>query len=207
MNVVAIGAHPDDIELGSGGAVALHRSRGDQVTFLVLTRGGELSREDAREREASRAADVLDVSDIRFLGFTDTKVPYSDELVKELDSHLEDLDADRVYIHTQEDTHQDHRNAGLGSIAAARNCNEVLAFESPSTRSSFEPQYYVPLSDSQLDLKIEAIRTHESQREKKYIEADAMEGLARFRGQQAGTKYAEAFQVVRIVEPVRHDVR
>jgi len=198
MNVIAIGAHPDDIELGAGGSLALHRAQGDTVRFLILTKGGKLSAPSKREAEARDAADVLGVDDVRFMGYEDTKVPYDDDIVERIDSHLTELDADRVYIHTEEDTHQDHRHAALASIAAGRNTDEVLAFESPSTRSSFDPQYYISLSKEFLERKIEAIRTHESQQEKKYLEAEAMKGLARFRGRQANTRYAEAFQVIRI---------
>lgn len=200
MNIVAIGAHPDDIELGVGGSVALHQRNGDNVRFLVLTNGGELSARSQREREARNAAEILNVDDIHFLGYEDTKVPYNDDIVKRINTHLTDVDADRVYVHTEEDTHQDHRRASLASIAAARNIDEVLSFESPSTRSSFAPQYYNSLPEGVLEQKIESIRAHESQSEKKYLEAEAMKGLARFRGRQANTRYAESFQVVRIKE-------
>jgi len=200
MNVIAIGAHPDDIEIGAGGSIALHRARGDVVRFLVLTRGGELSEPAKREAEAREAADVLDVGDVQIMEYDDTKVPYDNEIVKRIDDHLQQIDVDRAYMHTEEDTHQDHRHAALASIAAGRNTDEVLAFESPSTRSSFDPQYYNSLNEEFLERKIEAIRTHESQREKKYLEAEAMKGLARFRGRQANTRYAEAFQVIRIRE-------
>jgi len=198
MNIIAIGAHPDDIELGAGGSIALHRARGDTVRFLILTKGGKLSAPSQREQEARDAAEILDIDDIRFMGYEDTKVPYDDDIVERIDKHLRDIDADRAYVHTEEDTHQDHRRAALASIAAGRNTDEVLAFESPSTRSSFDPQYYNSLSEDFLERKIEAIRTHESQSEKKYLEAEAMKGLARFRGRQANTRYAEAFEVVRI---------
>lgn len=200
MNVVGIGAHPDDIEIGAGGSVAMHRAQGHTVEFIVLTSGGELSEEGRRERECERAGDILDVDTLHFLRYTDTEVSYEGELVKRIDDILEAADADRVYIHSEKDTHQDHRNAALASIAAARNVDEVMSFESPSTRSSFAPQYYSPLSEAVLNRKIEAIRAHESQSEKKYLEAEAMRGLARFRGRQANTRYAEAFQVIRIKE-------
>jgi len=198
MNVVAIGAHPDDIELGVGGSVALHQQQGDNVRFLLLTKGGELSEQSTREHEAKAAAEILDVDDVHFLGFEDTRVPYDDEIVRKIEQHFDEMDADRAYIHAEEDTHQDHRNASIASIAAARNLDEVLAFESPSTRPSYSPQYYSPLSEDVLERKIASIRAHESQSEKKYLEAEAMKGLARFRGRQASTRYAESFQVVRI---------
>lgn len=200
MNVVAIGAHPDDIELGVGGSVALHQLNGDSVRFLVLTKGSELSEPSQRANEARTAAEILDVDDIHFLGYEDTQIPYNGEIIKRINGHLDAVDADRVYAHTEEDTHQDHRHAALASIAAARNIDEVLAFESPSTRSSFDPQYYNSLTEGVLEQKIESIRAHESQSEKKYLEAEAMKGLARFRGRQANTRYAESFQVIRVRE-------
>jgi len=203
MNVVGIGAHPDDIEIGSGGSIALHRDQGHTVHFVVVTSGGELSDESRRERECERAAEVLDVDHLHFLRYTDTEVGYDGTLVKRIDDILEEVSADRVYIHSEKDTHQDHRNTALASIAAARNVDEVLSFESPSTRSSFAPQYYSPLPQAVLERKIEAIRAHESQSEKKYLESEAMQGLARFRGRQANARYAEAFQVIRIKEDPR----
>lgn len=198
MNAVAIGAHPDDIEIGVGGSIALHRTRDESVHMLILTKGSELSDPDEREREARVAAEHLDVDSVRFLGFEDTRVPYDDTIVKRIDEQLQELNADRAYIHTVEDTHQDHRRAARASISATRNCDEVLAFESPSTRSSFAPQYYIPLSEELIERKNKAIRKHKSQQKKKYLEAEAMEGLARFRGRQANSTYAEAFQVIRI---------
>lgn len=204
MNIVGVGAHPDDIEIGAGGSIALHRAEGHTVHFIVVTSGGELSAEARRRRECERAAEILDVDDLHFLDYPDTEVRYEGELVKRIDDILESVGADRVYIHSEKDTHQDHRNAALASIAAARNVDEVLSFESPSTRSSFAPQYYSPLPESVLERKIEAIRAHESQSEKKYLEAEAMQGLARFRGRQANTRYAEAFQVIRIKEDPRN---
>ncbi|PSQ05429.1 GlcNAc-PI de-N-acetylase [Halobacteriales archaeon QS_6_71_20] len=200
MNVIAIGAHPDDIEIGVGGAIALHRSQGHTVRFLILTRGGELSDRSRREEEATDAAGSLDVDDVRFLGYEDTEVPSGGEIVKRIDEHVRDIGADRAYIHAEDDTHQDHRNAAVASIAATRNVDQVLAFESPSTRSSFSPQFYTRLPYDILDQKIEAIRAHESQRTKKYLEAEAMKGLARFRGRQANSQYAEALQLIRITE-------
>lgn len=203
MNIVAIGAHPDDIEIGAGGSIALHRARGDTVRFMILTRGSKLSSPAQRESEAREAATLLDVENIQFMDYEDTEVPYDSQIIERIDNYLNDVNADRIYIHTEEDTHQDHRHASLASIAAGRNTEEVLAFESPSTRSSFNPQYYNAISEKFLERKIASIRSHESQSEKKYLEAEAMKGLARFRGRQANTRYAEAFQVIRIKQSQR----
>ncbi|WP_324661890.1 PIG-L deacetylase family protein [Haloarcula sediminis] len=198
MNVAAIGAHPDDIEIGAGASIAVHRNRGDAVRFIILTKGGKVAEREQRRAEAERAAEILNVDDVHFLDYEDTKVPYNQSTVDELETKLDDIDPDRVYIHAEEDTHQDHRRAAKASITASRDVNQVLAFEAPSTRSSFGPQYYNSVPEGVIEGKIEAIRSHKSQQEKKYLEAEAMKGLARFRGRQANSTYAEAFQVIRI---------
>ncbi|MBX0285624.1 PIG-L deacetylase family protein [Haloarcula salinisoli] len=198
MQVAAIGAHPDDIEIGAGASIAVHRNRGDAVRFIILTNGGKVAAQSQRRAEAERAAEILNVDDVHFLDYADTEVPYNQETVDELEAKLTAVDPDRVYIHAEEDTHQDHRRAAKASITASRNVNQVLAFEAPSTRSSFAPQYYNSVPEGVIEGKIEAIRSHESQQEKKYLEAEAMKGLARFRGRQANSTYAEAFQVIRI---------
>jgi LmbE family N-acetylglucosaminyl deacetylase len=198
MKVAAIGAHPDDIEIGAGASIAVHRNRGDTVRFIILTKGGKVAEREQRRAEAERAAEILNVDDVQFLDYEDTKVPYDQSTVDELEAKLSAIDPDRVYIHAEEDTHQDHRRAAKASITASRDVNQVLAFEAPSTRSSFAPQYYNSVPEGVIEGKIEAIRSHESQQEKKYLEAEAMKGLARFRGRQANSTYAEAFQVIRI---------
>jgi len=198
MQVAAIGAHPDDIEIGAGASIAVHRNRGDNVRFIILTNGGKVAAQSQRRAEAERAAEILNVDDVHFLDYEDTQVPYNQETVDELEAKLTAVDPDRVYIHAEEDTHQDHRRVSKASITASRNVNQVLAFEAPSTRSSFAPQYYNSVPEGVIEGKIEAIRSHESQQEKKYLEAEAMKGLARFRGRQANSTYAEAFQVIRI---------
>ena len=198
MKVAAIGAHPDDIEIGAGASIAVHRNRGDAVRFIILTKGGKVAERDQRRAEAERAAEILNVDDVHFLDYEDTKVPYDQSTVEALEARLDDIDPDRVYIHAEEDTHQDHRRAAKASITASRDVNQVLAFEAPSTRSSFGPQYYNSVPEGVIEGKIEAIRSHKSQQEKKYLEAEAMKGLARFRGRQANSTYAEAFQVIRI---------
>lgn len=207
MNVVAIGAHPDDIEIGVGGTVALHQEQGDSVTFLVLTNGSAVKGATAelRQQEATEAADVLGVDDVRFLGFEDTRIPDNQRVVKEIESHIDSIDPDVIYIHSEQDTHQDHRKAALTSIAATRKYDKVFSFESPSTRSSYTPNHFVPFTETILNKKIKSIRTHESQAEKKYMEAEAMQGLARFRGRQSNSIYAESFEVVRNVDRLISD--
>lgn len=201
MKIVAIGSHPDDIEIGVGGTAALHSQKNDDVVFVVVTSGSATGmRPEKREQEAREGAKELGVEDTRFLRFEDTRVPYNDTLIKDIEEIIHEVNPDRVYTHIEEDTHQDHKKTALATIAAARNVSDVYAYESPSTRPSFSPQSFITFDREILDRKIRAIRSHETQSEKDALDAEAMEGLARFRGRQANHRFAESFQIIRSTE-------
>ena len=73
VDILAFGAHPDDIELGCGGSIALATSQGKKVGLIDLTRGelGTRGSAEIREKEAKEAADLLGVSFRKNLGFRD----------------------------------------------------------------------------------------------------------------------------------------
>lgn len=202
MRVVAIGAHPDDIEIGLGGTIARHVSCGHDVTFLIATDGiaGYDRSDDARRSEATDAAGVLGVEDVRFLGFDDTQLAADGRVVGAIESHVAEVDPDRVYVHAECDTHQDHRNCALATASATRHDGSVYAYETYSTRTEFSPKHFVPLTDADVETKLAAIRVHESQTDKTYMDAETIRGLARVRGSQSNGTYAEGFEVVRSID-------
>lgn len=202
MRVVAIGAHPDDIEIGVGGTVARHVARGHDVTYLIATDGtaGCDRDDDERRAEAIEAAATLGVEDVRFLGFSDTQLGDDGRVVAAIESHVRDVDPDRVYVHDSADTHQDHRNCAHATVSATRHDGSVYAYETYSTRTAFTPRHFVLLSPGDLAAKLEAIRVHESQTDKTYMDEETIRGLARVRGSQANGTFAEGFAVVRSLD-------
>ena len=198
MNIVAVGSHPDDIELGCGGALLAHRARGDSITLLVMTTG-ERGPQDSRSRmlEQEDAAALLGAQ-LYWGGFEDGAVPEGRPSVDAVQSVLREVKADLVYTHVPRDTHQDHRGTGLATLAAARRYSRVLGYESPTTQG-FAPQLFIdiaPLVEKKLDL----IRAHVSQVLKNgLVDLEAVEAQARYRGFQARVRQAEAFEVERFV--------
>ena len=199
MRILAIGAHPDDIELGCGGTMARAAKNGSEVFFLILS-FGEMGgvKKDERESEARKSAKILGVKDIIFLGLPDTEIKYEYETISKIEKIIEGIEPNEIYIPTPEDTHQDHRNTALSAITAARNMPLVLSYESPSTFPKFNPQLLVNIEET-LPMKVKALKCYISQNKKLYMKIDAIEGLARFRGLQAKVKYAEAFEIIRQV--------
>lgn len=198
--VLAIGSHPDDVELGCGGTLLAHRRRGDHVAMLVMTRGergpqGAVSRID----EQVEAARQFGVHRVFWGGFPDGAVPEGVEGIDRIQAVIDDLHADVVYTHSTHDTHQDHRATAVATVAAARHVSRVLMYEAPSSSRGFAPYFYVDIGPH-LARKLEALRAHESQvRKSRLVDLEAVEAQARFRGFQSRVRYAEAFEVERFV--------
>lgn len=198
MNVLAIGAHPDDIELGCGGALLAHRRRGDSVAMLVMTTG-ERGPQDSRSRiqEQEDAAKLLGAG-LYWGGFQDGEVPEGRSTVDAIQSVLGEIGADVVYSHSPRDTHQDHRAVGAATLAAARRFCRVLLYEAP-TSQGFSPSVYVDVAQL-VEAKLDLLRAHVSQVLKNgLVDLEAVEAQARYRGFQARIRHAEAFQVERFL--------
>ena len=197
MQVLAVGAHPDDVELGCGATLLRHVARGDDVTVLVLT-VGQRGRIDgmSRQSEQEDAAARLGVQ-LRWGGFSDGSVPDGPEAITLIDGVIAATGAQILYTHAAQDTHQDHRATAVASLAAGRRLPTVLQFETPSTQN-FEPTIYVDVADT-LDEKLAALRSHLSQVLRQGpVDLEAIEAQARFRGFQGRLHHAEAFEASRL---------
>jgi len=200
MNVLAIGAHPDDVELGCGGALLAHRARGDEVTLLVMTVGERGPQGvETRVREQEVAAERLG-ADLYWGGFDDGAVPEGRDATEVIDSLARRIDADVIYTHSPRDSHQDHRATHIASLAAGRRVSRILMYEAP-TSQGFCPQVYVDVGPF-LEGKLDAIRAHVSQVLKnRLVDLEAVEAQARYRGFEARLNhgFAEGFAVARFV--------
>jgi LmbE family N-acetylglucosaminyl deacetylase len=198
MRVLAIGAHPDDIELGCGGALLAHRNAGDEITLLVMTTG-EQGPQDTRSRvhEQEEAADMLGAN-LLWGGFEDGAVPDERRAIIVVEKAVHVAAADVVYTHATKDTHQDHRATATASVAAARRANRVLCYESP-TSVGFAPTFYVDVAGL-VEEKLQLLRCHMSQvLENGLVDLEAVEAQARFRGFTGRVRQAEAFEVHRFI--------
>jgi len=200
MNIIAIGAHPDDIEIGCGGSLARHVENGDHVKMVVLTsgeKGGASGK--VREAELKKAALALGVTDVVCLRFPDTNIPLTPEPSDKLDVIVKEFKPMRAYIPFWREIHQDHRRTSEVALVASRNLPQILMYEGPSTAPQFEADYWVDIADT-VEKKLESLAQYVSQGEKDILKLDAIRSLNHFRGYQARTTYAEAFDIFRFVE-------
>ncbi len=199
--ILAIGAHPDDIELGCGGMLAKYTKAGVEIFVLVLTKGELLSVKKGADRveESTRALSILGVKNVSFCDFPDTRV-YGKlpEAILFIESFCKKHNPQRVYTMSQKDRHQDHWSTYLATMAACKNIPQLLCYETPSTLASFSPLLFEDIT-SLLELKIEALGNHGSQRDKSYMQKNAISTRAKFRGLQTNVGAAEAFEVCRLL--------
>jgi LmbE family N-acetylglucosaminyl deacetylase len=217
LKILAVGAHPDDVELGCGATLALFKKMGHNVFILVLTRGEASGNPSVRSWECQKAARTLCANRLFFGSLADTKISDGLETIMSIENVLKRVEPDIVLAHSSKDGHQDHRNAGLASLSAARNVKRVFLYESPAALREFCPQVFVDVG-STFDLKLRALKAYGSQTNKVYFKgngagesrkfpyvSNAVEGLARYRGFQAGVSLAEAFEVGKFLFEVEKD--
>lgn len=224
MRILAVGAHPDDIELGCGATLALFKRRGHQVCLLVLTKGEASGDPELRKRECEQSARTIGADKLFFGNLRDTKISDGVETIMEIERFVDQLKPDIIFAHSYKDGHQDHRNAGMAALSAARNSNKVLLYESPAALREFLPQLFVDVT-STFDIKLRALQAFGTQVTKVYFKghkfdhkfdyrahripyvSNASEGLARFRGFQAGVDLAEAFEVGKFVLEIEDNTK
>lgn len=198
--IIAVGAHPDDIELGCGGTLHKVSKRGTKVIAVFLTKGEKSGDPDVRMQESIKALNILGVREVHFGSFPDTELPNSFEVIDFLEKLCLKTNPDMVLTHTVNDTHQDHRQVGWLSISAFRNVPKILAYETPRVQpAKYSPTYFVDISCC-VDKKWNALKCHITQNAKRYLAYESMINLASFRGSQVGVRVAEAFEVVKYLE-------
>ena len=197
--ILAIGAHPDDIELGCGGTVSAACAAGANVVAVFLTKGEQSGNPDSRRQESLDALNFLGVTNVYFGDFSDADIPNSRQVIDFLESFCKNGEIETVLTHTINDSHQDHRQVGWLSLSAFRNVPRILAYETPRVTPNFSPTYFVDISNF-VEGKWAALKCHLSQKTKRYLAYESMINLASFRGSQVNVRAAEAFEVVRYLE-------
>jgi LmbE family N-acetylglucosaminyl deacetylase len=201
MNILAIGAHPDDIEIGCGGTLIKYADQGHDVFLLLLTKGEKGGDGEIRYQEQTESARILGVKEVFWGGFLDTEIQNKgNEIIHKVEHYLELIKPNFIFVNYYDDTHQDHRVLNESVMSAARYIRNVLFYEVPTT-NNFRPQVFVDISDT-IDRKIKALEAHRSQIMKTNIEGLSIIEIAfssaNFRGIQARVKYAEGFVPLRL---------
>jgi LmbE family N-acetylglucosaminyl deacetylase len=197
--ILAIGAHPDDIELGCFGTLSEFKKKGSEVIFFVATFGGVGGDKQKRKSEALESAGILGAN-VVFGDLPDTEISEGPLTIRLIEDLILKFRPTAVFVHSSVDSHQDHRNISKAAISASRFVPAVFFYQTPSSTRYFNPNFFVDITDHMGD-KIKAVKVHESQGKNVYMADRAVMGLAEFLGLQIyqGGRYFEGFEVYQII--------
>ena len=209
MNILAIGAHFDDVELGCGGSLARHARQGDDVYVFVATISGfvnqynrEVRSNDTALSEARTAMEILGVKELFCGNFKTLEVEFTDTLNIEILKIVQEKKIDQVYAHWAGDIHHDHQAVAKASLHSCRHVPRLLMYRSNWYHSTleFRGNFYVDITPY-WETKERAIRAHVTE-----VDRTGEKWLSFFKneaenaGQRIGVPLAEVFELVKFLD-------
>lgn len=194
--VLAIGAHPDDVEIGVGGLLAAHAHAQDAITILTLSRGARGGDADRRQRESLATAEMLGAR-LFVKDLVDTEISGGGATVRLIEEVVQEVQPSIVYTHSSHDRHQDHRAVSEATLVATRNVGTVACYQSPSATIDFRPTRFVRI-DPYLDDKLRLLEAFSTQTDTRdYLSPEFVTATARYWSRFGGGKAVEPLEVVR----------
>ncbi|MHA1995610.1 MAG: PIG-L deacetylase family protein [Candidatus Hodarchaeales archaeon] len=208
MNILVVTAHHDDLELGCGGSVAKFIEEGNKVFSLVMTHSGYqapdqtiVRAKETASEEAKAAAHVLGYELISFDEDT-FDIQVKDSNIVKILKIIQEEKIDTVLSHWHNDTHPPHLKINQMVLHASRNVPRVLGFEVNwyIGKSTFSPNFFIPISEVQWEKKIEALRSYKTEYERigsKWV--DYFDRRTKNFGIQIGVSRAEGFHIYKFL--------
>jgi len=201
--VLILSPHTDDGELGCGGSIARFVEEGLEVYYVALS-ACEKSvpdeyPQDILKKEVKRATKVLgiDNSNLLLFDFEVREFPLlRQKILDTLIEIREEIHPDTVFTPSSFDTHQDHRVTREETLRAFKKCT-IFGYEQPWNNITFDTTAFIRLEERHIAKKVEALNCYESQKDRIYLNEEFIRSLARTRGVQINSRYAEAFEVIR----------
>ena len=220
-NIIVISAHPDDEILGAGGTLLKHKSKGDNLAWVIVTsmteeQGFSKEKITEREKEIKKVSQMVGFSNVYRLNYPVVTLNSDsmNAMVPEFSSIFLEFKPEVIYVMNRSDAHSDHRYTFNSVMSCTKSfrypfIKRVLMYECISEtefapqlhEKVFIPNYFVDISDF-FKQKLKIMQVYESElgvhpfpRSERNIEA-----LATFRGASVGVEYAESFQIIKIID-------
>lgn len=200
--VLFIGSHTDDIEHGAGGLLARCIDNPSiEVYYVTMSRCLDLSRNEGLEVDQDRVKEYLSSKGVScaMLDFSNRQLASESLLVREkLESIRDSFLPTLVVSHWSGDIHQDHKYLAEETARVFRN-HSILNYQVLRSCPRFSPNYYIRLTESEVQKKIDLVNLFETQRSLYYNKPESIRGCAVMRGVEIGCEFAEAYYTDRII--------
>jgi len=201
--IMILAPHTDDGELGCGATIAKCAGEGKEIFYVAFCLCSKALPENlpsnTLELECRKATSILGISSSRLILFNYEvrELPqFRQQILEELLKLDKDIHPDMVLLPAASDIHQDHQVVHQEGMRAFKNTT-FAGYELPWNNYSIRTNFFVRISEEDLTKKITSLNAYESQSAKSYMNADFIRSLAKVRGVQANSPYAEAFEIYR----------
>lgn len=203
--ILILAPHTDDGELGCGGSIAKFCASGKEVYYVAFsTCRQSLPADlpaDTLKNECLKATAVLGIqsSNVLFFDLDVRNFPQRrQDILEEMINLNKTIQPDLVLTPSGNDIHQDHSTIHAESLRAFKNCS-LLGYELPWNNKNFRTDLFIRLSEKETGKKITALKEYRSQTHRNYMQEEFIRSLAKVRGVQCNSEYAEAFEVYRSI--------
>jgi LmbE family N-acetylglucosaminyl deacetylase len=203
--VLILAPHTDDGEFGCGASIARMIDEGKQVYYAAFSLAEESVPagfpKNILESEVKFATNTLGIPQANLLIYRYRVRNFAQErqsILEDLVKLNRELEPELVFMPSLNDLHQDHTTIANEGLRAFKKTS-ILCYELPWNNIVFSNSCFIAFHESDLTRKIEALRCYKSQQGRNYASEEFIRGLAVTRGTQIGARYAEVFEVIRLV--------
>ena len=203
--ILVLAPHTDDGELGCGGSIARFCAEGREVyyaAFCLCAKSLPASLPaDTLAHECKNATAHLGIAaeNLMLFNYEVRELPqFRQQILEELLKLNKDINPDMVLLPAASDVHQDHQVIHQEGMRAFKNTT-FAGYELPWNNYSFRTNFFMKLSAEQINKKVAALQQYKSQSHRNYMQPDFINSLAKVRGVQCNSDYAEAFELYKVI--------
>lgn len=196
---MAIGAHPDDIELGCAGTLLYLKEKYNcDIHYLICSNGELRSSEKTRKSEEQVAIKKLGATSVTYLNRKDGEINFNKDNVQNFEDCINKVNPDLIFTHSVNDHHQDHINTFKITLASLRNSNAgIICYPSINTRENTQYNLIIDIT-KYMKQKMLILSSFKSQNDRKYMQPEFIEIKMRNNGAFGNSKFAESFYIHRL---------
>lgn len=201
MRILAIGAHPGDIEFGCGGTLYKYHLKGQHVELLILSNKTAEENSNKLKSAQEASAKLIGAKKLHWGGFTNAEIQLDSKLIDIISTVVSEFKPNLIMVHSDSDSDLTHKNVNHAVLSVCKNVKNILYYETP-TSYSFAPSVIVDIS-SLLSRKMEMIQLMGygicSSAMKEQDLQELATSVSQTRGMMIQVHYAEGFVPYRLL--------